>query len=372
MTEPALRGSPAGGRPGRSAWLAGLALIALVASGCASGTASPTPRATTSDPPAPSPSSSPSPNSDPGSPAVAPDIRVTWPAAGTARSTPATGDALTWTSSGATRTDVTIEVTSASSPNIDCAATSWQHGPTLPDRSSPIEVPDPVPGHCYRFIVTARSAAGAVATARSGTVWILPTWHGSIDLYRAGVFATQRTIDWCVPAAVEMVLNIVDGRSVSSYAEQAAFYRYGRAHLYTDYPTPGLDPTATTALLASQGQTYRDYRGGTLGAVEEEAVRQLRRTGKPVILYVDAGIHAWVLDGFAATADPATTDAFSITSFSVLGPLWPTQRYHDGYYDLPPDTTLSPGAFAAAVGRPFHEPTRKVPWEGWYVISEPL
>jgi hypothetical protein len=316
----------------------------------------------------PSDVASPSPSPSP----VVPTVSITSPPTGAAASGSSASDAITWTATDAVSTQVTEEYSTGPSPNLDCRGAAWRTARTTEGATSPLTITNALPGYCYRFTVTVRSATGQTATARSGTLWVYPAWQGGLDLYRPGVFATQRTFDWCLPAAVEMVLNIVDGRSVSSYAEQAAFYEYGRAHLYTDYPVPGMDPTSTIALLASQGQDYGDYRGASLDAMEREAVTQLRRTGKPVILYVEKGVHAWVLSGFTATADPAVTDAYTITSFSVLGPLWPTERYHLGYYDLPPDTKLSPSSFAAAVGGPFHERTRRVPWEGWFVLTEPL
>jgi hypothetical protein len=267
---------------------------------------------------------------------------------------------------------VTEEYTDATSANINCAGASWRTGRALVGRTSPLRISDLLPGHCYRYIVAARSVTGQVASARSGTLWIYPTWRGGLDLYRRGVFATQQTFEWCVPAAVEMVLNIVEDRSVQSSAEQAEFYRYGRAHGYANYPEPGLDPKGADALLRRAGQAYADYRAASVDRMEREAVRQLRRTGKPVIVDVNTAVHAWVLTGFTATADPAVTSSFSITSFSVMGPLWPIERYHLGYYDMPPDTKLAPASFAAAVGRPYHEPSMPVPWEGTWVINEPL
>jgi hypothetical protein len=364
-------GQPAGATSGSGDSAAASAATAPTAS--LDPASSPSVRAGVASPPpstgAPSdPSAPPSPSPTPAMPTVA----ITSPPGNAAISGPATSNEIAWTATDEVATEVTEEYTDGSSPNLDCRGALWRTARTIEDATSPLTVTDALPGHCYRFVVTVRSATGQSATGRSGTLWIQPAWRGGLDLYRPGVFATQRTFDWCLPAAVEMVLNIVDRRSVSSYAEQAAFYRYGRAHLYTDYPVPGMDPTSTIALLASQGQAYGDYRGASLDAMEREAVTQLRRTGKPVILYVEKGIHAWVLSGFTATADPAVTDAFTITSFSVLGPLWPTERYHLGYYDLPPDTKLSPGSFAAAVGGPFHERTRRVPWEGSFVITEPL
>ena len=258
------------------------------------------------------------------------------------------------------------------SPNLDCRGTFWLTGPASVDAASPLLITDALPGHCYRFLITVRSRTGQVATATSGSLWVYPTWQGGLDLYRSGVFSTQQTIDWCVPASVQMILNIVDGRTVHSRAEQAEFYRYGRTQNFAINPVPGLDPRSAAALLRRAGQAYTYHRAASLGLMEREAVTQLRRTGKPVILYVDAGIHAWVLTGFTASADPAATGTYAITSFSVMGPLWPAERYHERYYDLPPDARLSPVSFAAAVRAPFHDWAAHTPWEGWWVINEPL
>ena len=37
----------------------------------------------------------------------------------------------------------------------------------------------------------------------------LPRWRGGLDLYRPGVFTTQKTWSWCTAADVQIMRNIV-------------------------------------------------------------------------------------------------------------------------------------------------------------------
>ena len=49
------------------------------------------------------------------------------------------------------------------------------------------------------------------------------------------------------------------------------------------------------------------------------AVIRLRKTNLPVGITVSRGNHAWILTGFCATADPARTNDFKVTSVRVIG-----------------------------------------------------
>ena len=51
---------------------------------------------------------------------------------------------------------------------------------------------------------TARPDTGALASSAA----LLPAWDGSIDLYRDGVFTTQKSWLWCTAAGVQIVRNI--------------------------------------------------------------------------------------------------------------------------------------------------------------------
>jgi hypothetical protein len=99
-------------------------------------------------------------------------------------------------------------------------------------------------------------------------------------------------------------------------------------------------------------------------------VTNLRRTNLPVGITVSHGNHAWVLTGFTATADPAATTHFSVTSVRVVGPLWGLQSTSYGY-DMRPDTRLT-----RAQLRGFFTPWRydsvHMAWENRWVSIQPI
>ena len=67
----------------------------------------------------------------------------------------------------------------------------------------------------------------------------------------------------------------------------------------------------------------------------------MRANHRPVGLFVDAGGHAWVMTGFEATADPASTASFKVTSVQAMGPLYPDGTIGGKPYDPGPGTWLS-------------------------------
>lgn len=146
-------------------------------------------------------------------------------------------------------------------------------------------------------------------------------------LHRGNDFVAQTNFVQCVGASMQMMLNMME---------------------------PGADRTAKTQLRLQvlarglsgqrpdgrvrQGASVRGWSAGLnkLGAgpyaiVGEEtiqlalqrAAKAIRITGKPVGLLVWRGRHAWVMTGFRATADPATTDDFRVTAVSIMDPLYP-------------------------------------------------
>ena len=96
---------------------------------------------------------------------------------------------------------------------------------------------------------------------------------------------------------------------------------------------------------------------------------RLRLTGLPVALAVSHGNHGWILTGFRATADPATTSSFRVTSVRVTGPLYGLQSKNG--YDMPPNTKLT-----IAELKRFFTPWRYAPkrmvWDGRYVSIQPV
>lgn len=200
----------------------------------------------------------------------------------------------------------------------------------------------------------------------------LPAWDGSIDLYRSGIFTTQQTWRWCTAADVQMMRNIVHHRTSHSYARQQRYWRYMRRHNRYDIPArDGVDPAGWAAgLRRFVDDRYRVVAKGTFRHSLRTAVKALRRTNLPVGLLVARGNHAWILTGFAATADPAVTNDFRVTSVRVVGPLWGLQSRSYGY-DMRPDRKLTRSQLRDFLKRWHYAPIRMA-WEGDFVTILPV
>jgi hypothetical protein len=132
----------------------------------------------------------------------------------------------------------------------------------------------------------------------------------------------------------------------------------------------GVDPQGFLAGLrhfVSPG--YALVASPTFDAAVRSAVTQLRLTGKPVVLIVAAGRHAWVLTGFTTTADPARTTDFQVVSLRIVGPLYGRQSINA--YDSPPDTSISYAALRRFL-LPYRFPFAVTPWTGRYLTFQAI
>ena len=213
--------------------------------------------------------------------------------------------------------------------------------------------------------------AGRMA-APATDVDALSRWTGGIDLYRSGVFTTQQTWLWCTAADVQIIRNIVDHATDHSRSTQQRYFDYMRAHDRYAIPlTDGVDPAGWAAgLRRFVDSRYQLYPSGSFDSALRSAVTNLRRTNLPVGITVSHGNHAWVLTGFTATADPAATTRFSVTSVRVVGPLWGLQSRSYGY-DMRPDTKLTPGQLKGFF-TPWHYAGIRMAWEGQWVSVQPV
>jgi len=209
------------------------------------------------------------------------------------------------------------------------------------------------------------SGAAPQADARSA-------WTGGMDLFRSSAFSTQQTWLWCTAADVQIVRNIADHAADHSRANQERYFDAMRAHNRYDIPVAdGVDPSGWTyGLRHFVDGRYRLVASGSFNAALRSAVTNLRRTNLPVGITVAHGTHAWVLTGFSATADPAATTRFTVTSVRVVGPLWGLQSTSYGY-DMRPDTTLSPKQLAGFF-TPWHYGKVRMAWEGDWVSIQPF
>jgi hypothetical protein len=88
-----------------------------------------------------------------------------------------------------------------------------------------------------------------------------------------------------------------------------------------------------------------------------------------VALTVSHGNHGWILTGFRATADPAKTARFTVTSVRVTGPLYGLQSQNG--YDMPPNTKLTTAQLKRFF-TPWKYPPRAMVWDGRYVSIQPV
>jgi hypothetical protein len=113
---------------------------------------------------------------------------------------------------------------------------------------------------------------------------------------------------------------------------------------------------------------YRLMASATFDGALRLAVERIRLTNLPVAITVSHGNHGWLLTGFTATADPAVTEAFTVTSVRVVGPLYGLQSRNG--YDMKPNTELTPAQL-----KRFFTPWRYAPlpmiWDGTYVSIQP-
>ena len=200
----------------------------------------------------------------------------------------------------------------------------------------------------------------------------LSRWTGGVDLYRSGVFTTQKTWLWCTAADVQIMRNIKAHATDHSRASQQRYFDYMRARNRYSIPvSDGVDPAGWTAGLRHYVDgRYRLYQSGSFSSALRSAVTNLRKTNLPVGITVSHGNHAWVLTGFTATADPAKTNRFTVTGVRVVGPLWGLQSRSYGY-DMRPDRRLTPSQLKGFF-TPWHYGRVRMAWEGKWVSVQPV
>lgn len=184
-------------------------------------------------------------------------------------------------------------------------------------------------------LLTGQFAAGPTTTAAD-------TWSGRYSVYASDVYSAQHTNYTCVGASIQMMLNIIRGETDHSPDVQRIYWRFGSEHNRYVAPNNGVDPDGWIAALENFGagsyaiNLATDFQSGL-----RSLASAIRTTGRPVGLFVDHGGHAWVMTGFAATADPATAASFRVTSVQVMGPLYPDGTVSGRHYDPAPGRWLT-------------------------------
>ncbi|HJW21091.1 MAG TPA: hypothetical protein VJ506_01550, partial [Candidatus Limnocylindrales bacterium] len=264
------------------------------------------------------------------------------------------------------------EETGPADRNGICAEAAVAPTWTRDDPASPLAVGDLVAGTCHRYVVQLRLHGGETVVQQSGWFRVLPPWTGTTNLYRPGVFSSQRRSSWCVGASIQMMRNLVLGESDTSYTRQATYMRSARSlDLYAAGDgARGSDPAGWAAALQvhGAGTGYHAVELSSFRRAVRAAARALRKTGKPVGLLVGHGSHAWVMTGFRATADPAMTDDFEVTSVYIMGPLYPRPKHYG--FDPYPNKRLGMDTLRLRLTR-YRDRLGPSQWDGSFVIITP-
>jgi hypothetical protein len=226
--------------------------------------------------------------------------------------------------------------------------------PSPAETPAPSATPDPVPSE---------SPAPAESPTPPPTPIPSPTpvvQVVSVNLYRAYSAVHQYTMKWCVPANAQKMLNIINRKTDRTYTTQLRYSRQVRSLNGYRYVSGGNDVRGWARFLdAHVGGLwhYADRSFGTRTQAINAMAESIDRTGHPVGIVVGRGTHAWTVVGYRATVTEGVPGR-TIVGLYVSGSLrrdpfsW---RY----------MTLS--EFASHYTR-YHEATRRVIWEGKFVI----
>ncbi|MEX2547211.1 MAG: C39 family peptidase [Chloroflexota bacterium] len=172
----------------------------------------------------------------------------------------------------------------------------------------------------------------------TGTV-AASNWSGQYSMYRARTFSQQRTNWYCVPASIQMMLNLINDGSDRSKANQAKYWQYAQVHSTYPVTDNGADAGGWAAAMRRWGAgNYTVGIHDSMQAALRAAAKRMRLTGKPVglIAWGRNGGHGWVMTGFRSTGDPKWTDTYKVTSVQAMGALWPNGTINGRSYDPGP------------------------------------
>ena len=211
-------------------------------------------------------------------------------------------------------------------------------------------------------------------TPARGLLLVPPARPGpfAVDLYRPGDFVSQARSDWCVPAAILSMANLIDRHASSSLPSQDVLDRRSRALSSPRLVGRGSEPQGWAAVLNRLGYgPYVVVARATFREATTTAAWALRLTGRPVGLLVWRGSHAWVMSGFESTADPAWSSNFKVTRVRIID-LWYPRRLSAWGRTRAPDARLSLAALARNLV-PWHRPTvRYRELDGRFVLVLPV
>jgi hypothetical protein len=171
------------------------------------------------------------------------------------------------------------------------------------------------------------ATATGPATTPEGSASTAAAAPYTLDLAEARDWVAQTNFVQCVGASMQMMANIVEpgaDRTAGTQLDLQQLARRLSGPSNFGRERQGASIRGWVAGLNHLGYgPYRIVGDASLQDALRSAARAMRATGRPVGLLVWRGRHAWVMSGFRATADPATTDRFEVTAVRILDPLYP-------------------------------------------------
>jgi hypothetical protein len=193
-----------------------------------------------------------------------------------------------------------------------------------------------------------------------------------MDLYRPGDFVTETTKIMCVAAAMQVMVNIMAPSDDRTAATESRLYALARRLSPPTLKGDGAEPEGWARGLEQLGYgRYAVVASKTMDGAVKAAARAVRLTGRPAGLLVWYGAHSWVMSGFRSTADPATTDRFTVTAVRIEDVWYPKVSTIWGH-SRPPDA-LVPVAKLPRDFLPWRMPGGPYPDKAWkFVIVIPV
>jgi hypothetical protein len=208
----------------------------------------------------------------------------------------------------------------------------------------------------------------------------------SMDLYAEGDFVPQQTKYWCIAAATQTMINIIEDDAPNrSKAFQKRLHLEARrlderwdpfwervaGEARWDKGLHGLGLRDWAGILTARGYgPYKVERAKTRKQAIRMAAKAIRLTGRPAGLVVWRGAHAWVMSGFTSTADPAYSKDFKVKKVFIEDPWYPSVSSNWGA-SRPPNSAVPARALSEDY-LPYNRPLRKHPLrDGKYMLILP-
>lgn len=235
--------------------------------------------------------------------------------------------------SGQALSGVSLAVAPAETPwaRLDPLPSSSAIAPGLFQTPGPADSPSAAPTGLAASLTPNSTPSASPAPSASGPF--------SMDLYQKGDYVGEFLDTWCVPAAMQTSMNIMDvGADVTKRTQTRIF---ALARSLDPAPDGGAEPEAWAQGLTSLGYgNYTVNAAVSIKAAIHLAAKQIRLTGRPAGLMVWRGAHSWVMSGFTASSDPALGDAFNVTSVRIED-VWYNRFSTIWGYSRPPDANVA-------------------------------